>query len=102
MSTYGARQKLQGQASDHVILVLRGEHVLITVRGFVGEQLIFAATSKLWRYIAERETETTSDWVLDPTQANAHREANFLGRKMGGCLPGGRVRRCGSRLWGVA
>jgi hypothetical protein len=33
----------------------------------VGEQLIFAATSRLWRYIAERETETTSDWVLDPT-----------------------------------
>jgi hypothetical protein len=49
---------------------VRGEHVLITVRGFVGEQLIFTATSKLWRYIAERETKTTSDWVLDPTQAN--------------------------------
>jgi hypothetical protein len=28
------------------------------------------------------------------------REVNFLGRKMGGCLPGGRVRRCGSRLRG--
>ena len=52
---------------------LRGEYVLITVRGFVGEQLIFTATSKLWRYIAERETKTTSDWVLDPTQANGPR-----------------------------
>ncbi len=45
----------------------------MTVRGFVGEQLIFAATSKLWRYIAERGTETTSAWVQDPTQANGPR-----------------------------
>ena len=32
--------------------------------------------------------------------AHQNRKANFLGRKMGGCLPGGRVRRCGSRLGG--
>ena len=52
---------------------LRGEHVLITVRGLVGEQLIFTATSKLWRYIAERGTKTTGDWELDPAQANGPR-----------------------------
>ncbi len=53
-----------------------------------GDSTLFAAV-RYYRCVPQRITRGR------PITEN--REVDFLGRKMGGCLPGGRVRRCGSR-----